>query len=146
MIIGYFDSSLLMSILLEESRELEAKKIWKDHQVKFSSILLKIETNISLLRFYNRQRNKFDKIWLANKKIKLRELLNDVFFNDITETFADFTIQHDSLAACKSSDAIHLATALNARNNPNNENIRICSFDKNMLRVAKELGFGTNET
>jgi len=144
MIIGYFDSSLLMAILLEESRELEAKNIWKDHQVKFSSILLKIETHISLLRFYNRQRNKFDKIWLANKKAKLRELLNDIFFNDITETFADSMVQHDSLAACKSSDAIHLATALDARTNPNNENIRICSFDNNMLRVAKELGFETN--
>jgi len=33
---------------------------------------------------------------------------------------------------------------MDARNNPNNENIRICTFDKNMLRVAEELGFETN--
>jgi len=144
MIIAYFDSSLIMSILLEESRELEAKNIWNNHQIKFSSVLLKIETNISLLRFYNRQRNRFDKIWLDNKKAKLKELLNDIYFNDITETFADSMIQNDSLAACKSSDAIHLATALNAQRNPKNKNICICSFDKNMMRVAKELGFEIN--
>jgi len=133
-----------MSILLEESRELEAKNIWNNHQIKFSSVLLKIEANISLLRFYNRQGNKFDKIWLANKKTKLKELLNDIYFNDITETFADSMIQNDSLAACKSSDAIHLATALNAQRNPNNKNICICSFDKNMIKIAKEFGFETN--
>jgi len=144
MIIAYFDSSLIMSILLEESRELEAKNIWNNHQIKFSSVLLKIEANISLLRFYNRQGNKFDKIWLANKKTKLKELLNDIYFNDITETFADSMIQNDSLAACKSSDAIHLATALNAQRNPNNKNICICSFDKNMIKIAKEFGFETN--
>jgi predicted nucleic acid-binding protein len=144
MIIAYVDSSLLMSILLEESRELEAKNIWNSHRIKFSSVLLKIETNISLLRFYNRQGNKFDEIWLANKKTKLKELLNDIYFNDITETFADAMIKNDFLAACKSSDAIHLATALNAKKNPNNKNIRICSFDKNMLKVAKELGFETS--
>ncbi|MDR2579365.1 MAG: type II toxin-antitoxin system VapC family toxin [Fibromonadaceae bacterium] len=143
MIIAYFDSSLLMSILLEEDRECEAKNIWESYKIKISSILLKIETNISLLRFYNRQENKYDEIWLANKKVKLRELLGDVFLHDITEEFAESMIRNSSLAKCKSLDAIHLATALNAQSNPNNKSICICSFDKNMLSIAKQLGFKT---
>jgi predicted nucleic acid-binding protein len=141
--IDYFDSSLLMSILLEEDRKEDAKNIWENSKIKISSVLLKIETNISLLRFYNRQNGKFDETWLAGKKEKLKELLESIFFNDITETFANFMAQNASLAKCKSLDAIHLATALNARKNPDNEDIRICSFDKNILAVAKELGFGT---
>jgi len=142
--IDYFDSSLLMAILLEEDNRHEAKDIWESNEIKVSSILLRIETNISLLRFYNRQEGKFNGTWLSEKKEKLSEFLGEIFFTDITDNFANFMACNDSLAKCKSLDAIHLATALKAQNNPNNGNIRICSFDKNMLTAAKELGFETN--
>jgi predicted nucleic acid-binding protein len=48
------------------------------------------------------------------------------------------------LSKCKSLDAIHLATALNMSEKYGISEICVCSFDKNMLKVAKELGFETN--
>jgi predicted nucleic acid-binding protein len=141
---GYFDSSLLLAILLDEKRQDEAKNIWNSNPIRISSVLLKAETNISLLRFYRQNGHKLGEDWLNEKKTLRKKLLNEVFFNDITEEFVDGMEQNDDLSKCKSLDAIHLATALNARKNPDNEDIRICSFDKNMIAVAKQLGFETS--
>ncbi|GBU25588.1 hypothetical protein R83H12_02238 [Fibrobacteria bacterium R8-3-H12] len=142
---GYFDSSLFLAILLDENRQDEAVHIWKSNPVKISSILLKIESNISLLKFYKHNGRKFGINWFNEKKALRKKLLNEVFLNDITEHFANAMEQEDihTLAGCKSLDAIHLATALSIRNNPYKEPICICSFDKNMLKIARELGFET---
>jgi predicted nucleic acid-binding protein len=70
-------------------------------------------------------------------------LLDDVFYKAIEEPFGNAIAKKKILAGCKSLDAIHIATALFFRQNCKNEYIRICSFDKNMLAVAKELGFDT---
>jgi predicted nucleic acid-binding protein len=143
-VFGYFDSSLFLAILLDENQQDEAVCIWKNNPVRISSILLKIETNISLLKFYKQNKYKFGINWFDEKKALRKKLLSEIFLNDITEHFANTMEQNDILAKCKSLDAIHLATALNTRKNPKNKNIRICSFDKNMLKVAKELGFETS--
>jgi len=39
---------------------------------------------------------------------------------------------------------LHLATALNISEKHGKNEICVCSFDNNMLSVAKELGFGIN--
>jgi len=138
---GYFDSSLFLTILLDENRQDEAIYIWKSCPVKISSILLKIETNISLLKFYRQNGYKFGINWFNEKKALRKKLLSEVFFNDITEYFADTMEQNDTLAKCKSLDAIHIATALDISEKYGRSEVCICSFDKNMLRVAKEFGF-----
>jgi len=143
-VFGYFDSSLFLAILLDENRQDEAVYIWKNYPVKISSILLKIETNISLLKFYKQNEYKFGINWFNEKKELRKNLLNEVFLSDITEYFADTMEQNDILARCKSLDAIHIATALDISEKYNENEICICSFDKNMLKVAKELGFETN--
>jgi len=142
--INYFDSSLVLAILLEEKRKDEAYSIWKNNPIRVSSVLLKIETDNSLKRFYKRNENRLDIEGLAKRKMQLSKLMNDVFFNDITEVFANSMIQNDFLANCKSLDAIHIATALDISETYGRNEICICSFDNNMLKVAKELGFATN--
>ena len=141
---GYFDSSLFLAILLDENRQDEAIYIWKSNPIKISSILLKIETNISLLKFYKQNEYKLGINWLNEKKALRKKLLNEVFLNDITESFADTMEQNDILAKCKSLDAIHIATAIDISEKYSKSEICICSFDKNMLRIAKEFGFETN--
>jgi len=142
--INYFDSSLVLAILLDEKQKTEAYSIWKNSPFRVSSILLKIETDISLKRFYKRNENRLNIDGLTKRKIQLSELMNDVFFNDITESFANSMIQNDFFANCKSLDAIHIATALDISEKYGRNEVCICSFDKNMLKVAKELGFETN--
>jgi len=142
--INYFDSSLVLAILLEEKQKAEAYYIWKSNPFRVSSVLLKIETDISLKRFYKRNENRLNIDGLAKRKVQLSNLMNDVFFNDITESFADSMIQNDFLSRCKSLDAIHIATALDISEKYGRSEVCLCSFDKNMLRIAKELGLETN--
>ena len=145
MLISYFDSSLLLSILLNEQRAKEAFVIWKNSQIRISSILLKFETNIALRRHYEQLKNRVDNDWLEAKLLELNNFFSELFFADIDDSFENsVSVYYKNLFKCKSLDAIHLATALSARNNPNNKSICVCSFDKNMLAIAKQLGLETN--
>ena len=145
--ISYFDSSLLLSILLNESRSNEALEIWKNSEIKVSSILLKFETNITLRRRNERQKIVFGDNWFKARLLNLNIFLNDIFYKDITETFENsISGDYDILSKCKSLDAIHIATALNMSERYSRSEICICSFDKNMLAVAKKLGFETNKS
>jgi len=142
--LSYFDSSLLLAILFDESCFDEAFGIWKTSEARVSSVLLKIETFISLQRHYKQNKKRLGESWLHKKEKTLHSLLGDVFYKDITMPFADNIMLNRDLAACKSLDAIHVATALSFKQNSRKESIRICSFDQNMLKVAKEFGFETN--
>jgi predicted nucleic acid-binding protein len=141
---SYFDSSLLLAILFDEKRFDDAWDIWNSSEAKVSSILLKIETNISLLRYYKTNAHHLDSVWLNKKEKILNDLLGDIFYKSIEEPFGNSIAQNKKLAGCRSLDAIHIATALYFRETAREQNIILCSFDKNMLRIAKEFGFGTN--
>jgi predicted nucleic acid-binding protein len=143
-VINYFDSSLLLAILFDEKRFDNAWNVWNSSEARVSSILLKIETNISLQRHYKTNAHYLDDIWLNKKEKILNDLLNDIFYKPIEEPFGNLIARNKKLAGCKSLDAIHLATALYFKENAKEQNIILCSFDKNMLKVAKELGFETN--
>jgi len=147
MFISYFDSSLLLSILLNESRSDEALAIWKNNKIRVSSILLKFETNITLRRRSEQQKITFGDNRFKAKLLNLNIFLNDIFYKDITETFENsISGNYDILSKCKSLDAIHIATALSISEKYSRNEICICSFDKSMLALAKELGFETNKT
>jgi predicted nucleic acid-binding protein len=57
---AYFDSSVLLAILFNEERQDEAYSYWSNASTKVSSILLKIETIISLRRLYEFNKQKLD--------------------------------------------------------------------------------------
>ncbi|GHV10884.1 DNA-binding protein [Fibrobacterales bacterium] len=143
MIIHYFDSSLVLAILFEENTQDTAYNIWQSNNVRVSSVLLKIETNNALMRYHKLRKNCLDSGWLDKKRLQLNAFLRDVFYSEITEKFADSMAENYTLANCKSLDAIHIATALNIKSNPNNSDIRLCSFDKKMLATAGQFGIET---
>jgi len=90
-------------------------------------------------------KNKVGYNWLKGRLLDLKKYLEDVFCIDINEKFENsVSSDYDILSKCKSLDAIHLATALNISEKYRRNEICICSFDNNMLKVAKELGFETN--
>jgi len=144
MLISYFDSSLLLSILLNETRSEEALAIWRNNSVRISSILLKFEMNISLRRRIKQQKNISGDERLKTRLQNLNNFLSDIFCVDVTEALENSIYSnYDILSKCKSLDAMHIATALDIGEKYGRSEIRICSFDKNMLRVAKEFGFET---
>jgi len=145
MTINYFDSSFLLTILMNEPLSEEALVIWQSNKTRVSSILLRFETNIVLRRNYRNRMNKVNSDWLTSRLQDLNKFLNDIFYRDLTEDFENSIYNnYDFLSKCKSLDAIHLATALDISEKYGRNEICICSFDKNMLKVAKELGFETN--
>ena len=145
MLISYFDSSLLLSILLNESRSEEGLIIWQNSKVRVSSVLLKFEMNITLRRRSREKKVTFGDDWFKTRLTSLNKFLEDIFYVDINEKFENSVAgDYDILSKCKSLDAIHIATALNISEKYDRSEIRICSFDKNMLTLAKQLGLETN--
>ena len=84
MIISYFDSSIVLAILFDESRKVKAYEYWQSSQLRVSSILLKIETIVSLRRIYEYNKNTLTEKWLGEKTKILEEYLNEVNYKIIS--------------------------------------------------------------
>ncbi|GHU42100.1 hypothetical protein FACS1894190_11030 [Spirochaetia bacterium] len=143
--VSYFDSSVLMTIILHEPRMKEAESLWKLSSNKASSILLRIESLVSLRRFYEHNKHRLETNWLALKTSELNNFLREVTCLIIDKTIENITLQNKNLAKCRTLDAIHLATALDIKNNSNNAyDMKLYTFDVNMYDLAKDFDFITN--
>jgi predicted nucleic acid-binding protein len=144
MTLSYFDSSVLLAVLLDEKKQEEAYKYWKSG-IRVSSILLKIETIITLRRTYNNNKNKLDNKWL-DKKLKIfEEYSSEVNFMIINNKIEKEILSRKELALCKTLDAIHIATALKFMEINNNEPVNFYTFDKTMHNLAEIFNFNTNK-
>jgi predicted nucleic acid-binding protein len=144
LITAYFDSSVILSIILHEPRHDEAYALWILSERKVSSLLLRIETVISLRRTYIRNISKLDEPWLAAKLAILKKYLSEIEYMLIDETFETAISSNKELAGCRTLDAIHIATALEYRK-LENENIRLYTFDTEMYKLAEYFKFITND-
>ena len=85
----YIDSSFLLSLLLEQSLPDKIYQIWKNDNIRFSSLILNAECLIALRRINKFSSIKLPKNWLSLKEIELNTLLNEInmilFDNSILE-------------------------------------------------------------
>jgi len=139
--IAYFDSSVLLTILLNQERYDAARYMWETSDFCLSSFLLRIESIISLRRYNERYIN--DNLWLTEKNNELNLILKEIHCKPVDSSIEQIIVQSKELAGCKSLDAIHIATALYFKKS-SRQDIVLCSFDKNMLSIAKELNFKIN--
>jgi predicted nucleic acid-binding protein len=144
MTLAYFDSSMVLAILLEETRKKEAYEYWQNASIRVSSILLRIETVVSLRRTYEFYKNKLDDNWLVEKVKILDEYLNEVNYRIIGTKIEREIYLKKELSKCRSLDAIHIATALKFRE-MNNVDIVLYTFDKTMHELAEHYRFKTNK-
>ena len=140
----YFDSSILLAILLDEKRKKYAIELWNNASVRVSSILLKLETITVLRRIYEHNKNKLEPNWITKKLNELNEYFQEINFRIIDEDIEKILILRKEVSKCKTLDAIHIATALDFNQLIPNSNIFLYSFDKNMAEIAKSLKFKTN--
>ncbi|MDR0663855.1 MAG: PIN domain-containing protein [Spirochaetaceae bacterium] len=113
MTLSYFDSSMVLAILLEEARKKEAYEYWQNSSIRVSSILLRIETVVSLRRAYEYYKNKLYANWLIEKFKILDEYLNEVNYRIVGTKIEREIYLKKELSKCRSLDAIHIATAIN---------------------------------
>jgi len=142
----YFDSSILLAILLDEKRKEEALELWNEATVRVSSILLKLETVTVLRRTYEHNKNKVEPSWITKKINELNEYLQEVNFRIIDEDIEKIVILRKEIAKCKTLDAIHVATALDFSKLIPSSDFYLYTFDKNMADLAKMLKFKINQS
>ncbi|MBA7548291.1 hypothetical protein ES705_40742 [subsurface metagenome] len=134
---GYIDSSFLLSIIFEDNNYVKSVDIWNVLDVFLGSILLEIECRINVYKYLIIQMK--DKILFKEKEEQLTELLKNINKKNIDEEISLEIQNHEKLKRLKSLDSIHLATA-NIFNKLINEKILVCSYDKNMIMISKEMG------
>ena len=143
MTLSYFDSSVLLAIMLDEEKQEEAYRFWQE-SIRVSSILLKIETVIVLRRNYENHKHNLGNDWLTKKMKILEEYLNEVNFMVVNQKIEQKVFLMKELAQCRTLDAIHIATALQFREINNNEETNLYTFDKAMHNLANSYRFKTN--
>lgn len=145
----YFDSSILLSILFEENGKDKAEKMWGAASQKVSSLLLDAELRTvlrrSLLKYESRSKS-----WDAETALMIKESKADGFTRKMqmipfTADIMEILRDERRLGACRSLDAIHLATALYIRQETG-EPLTICSYDTRMRETAQDLGFSVLPT
>jgi predicted nucleic acid-binding protein len=141
---AYFDSSVILSIILHEPRHDEAYALWILSERKVSSLLLRIETIISLRRTYVRNISLLDESWFDTKLAVLKKYLSEIEYMPIDEAFETAVSSNEELAGCRTLDAIHIATALEYRK-LEDENIQLYTFDTEMHKLAEYFEFITND-
>lgn len=140
----YFDSSVLLAILLDEKRKDEAIKLWNNAHIRVSSLLLRLETITVLRRTYEHNKAKLSSVWLSKKTNELHEFLQEVNIRIIDEDIEKIMTLKKQIAKCKTLDAIHIATAIEFSKLVPPKEFAIHTFDKEMLSLAKTLKMNTN--
>ncbi len=140
--IVYLDSSVLLSLLFEESTVSNSIEIWKKSEIRVSSILLEAECKITIKRVYAHNKKKLDKFWKEKKLSELDRLLEEINLKNIDSVTIENIDKEDILSGCRTLDALHLSTAIELQKELG-ENLFIFSYDKEFNKVAKQLGFKT---
>ena len=140
----YFDSSILLAILLDEKRKDEAFKLWNNASIRVSSILLRLETITVLRRTYEHNKTQLLSLWLSKKTNELNEFLQEINIRIIDEDIEKIMTLKKEIAKCKTLDAIHISTAIEfSRLVPQKEFV-LYTFDKEMANLAKSLKMHIN--
>jgi len=141
----YFDSSILLAILLDEKRKDIALDLWNEATIKVSSILLKLETITVLRRTFEHNKSRLEASWITRKINDLNEYLKEVNFRIIDEDIENIIVLRKEIAKCKTLDAIHIATALEFSSLMPTSDFYFYTFDKNMSDLAKSFKFKINK-
>ena len=134
---GYIDSSFLLSIIFEDNNYYESVDIWNTLDVFLGSVFLEIECRINIYKYLITQKK--DKKSYRKKEEELTELLKHINRKTIDEEISLEIQNHEKLKRLKSLDSIHLATA-NIFNKLINGKVLVCSYDRNMITISKEMG------
>ena len=136
----YYDSSIILSAILEGKRDIDYALAWDNVSTRLSSNLLKIECIIGVRRAGILQDLSPGDEWVTHRVNILEQYFNGINLKLIDDSIEEIIRKNTSLTGCRSLDAIHLATALYFRPHLE-ETLYISSLDKRMRAIAAKLGF-----
>src|SRR6266542_4448139 len=137
---AYFDSSVLISLLVGDRHASRARELWHDEIERVSSILLDIECTTVLRRLPRAGRHAEGR--KAEERLVLA--LEEVTLKPLDEDIAAVVRSTSALSSCRTLDAVHLATALYFR--AAEPDLRVCTFDARMAEVAVRVGLAVHDS
>lgn len=137
--VNYIETSIILSILLEDDFYHKAVQIWNTTGEKVTSILTGFESLIVIRRFYKANR-KLGSRWLSIQEKKIKEILLECNVLNIDEDIYKIIELKKEIADCRSLDAIHIATAIYFKDQIGISKMFFYSFDKRVIEVAEKFG------
>ena len=136
----YIETSIILSLLLEDELYDRAMEIWNTTGEKVTSILTGIESLIVVRRYNKANQKKFGSKWLSIKEKKIKEFLLECNLLNIDDDIHKIIELKKEIADCRSLDAIHVATAIYFKDRIGASKISFYSFEKRVIEVAEKLG------
>lgn len=136
--VAYFDSSALLSILLQEAKAEASAALWSRFNRRVSSILLNAECWIGMRRHFARIQMEPQAAWLEERSDFLSAALTSVHILPVDERILGILKGRAELAECRTMDALHLATALHFSEG-SDAGLVLVSLDERMRQTAKKL-------
>jgi len=138
----YIDSSFLLSLLtIDANYELSFNQ-WESDELKLSSKLLDFECFVNIHKIYRENSKRLPKHWLDKALDKYDDLKGEINLKAIDNEILHTIKSNLKLTNLKSLDSIHVSTAL-LWNDFTDTPITICSYDKNIRKICKELNLQT---
>ncbi len=136
----YFDSSAIVEVLLQGRSAKKIAGLWESDEVRLASILLEAEV-VTVLRRIAVPKSRTRRPAAIRKRIALLDRWREsMIVREVDEEIVTILRQTESLAGCRSLDALHLATALLFQQHLD-EPLRLCSLDARMREVGTRLSF-----
>lgn len=132
---AYFDSSVLLSLVVGDEHAQRARAIWHEELERVSSTLLHVECMTVLRRAVSEENRR-------EAEQRLSTALEEVTLKPVDRDVAILARDTKELGGCRALDAAHLATAL-FFGEAADARLRVCTFDARMARVAAQLGLQT---
>ena len=136
----YYDSSIFLSVVLDQQPNDVLLSYWDDVTARLSSTLLKIECLVGIRRAGALQGFAVEAPWAKERIDALRSYVDHVSCKHVDDEIEETVRNTGALANCRALDAIHIATALSFEPH-SDEPIVIVTLDARMRAVAESLRF-----
>jgi predicted nucleic acid-binding protein len=140
MTVRYFDSSAVLSGLLEEKDHPAVHELWNGADERLSSSLLKIECVIATRRAALPRGFATDDKWARDTLDVLFRFLDALNLKPVDGAIEEIIHLTPALAGCRTLDAIHVATALHFKPYVKGS-LEIVTLDRRMKQLAVKMGF-----
>ncbi len=135
----FFDSSVLVEVLLGQPRSNTAMDLWDAYPRRLGSVLIEAECRTVLRRAARARAAKASARWLRRAESHLEEWLGQITLREVDRAVVDRLGSEPRLGGCRTLDALHLATALEYRDRLGGT-LRVLTFDDDLAAVARDLG------